>query len=113
LGNSRQRRQWIKVQLAANPLAEEAASLVKRWKTQRQAAANLVRAVRLYAALCQGDVSVLAAYFPGLVLNAQVSPPTHRAPLPPPTATFAPKSETEDLCTALDGLGLDNLDFSQ
>jgi hypothetical protein len=52
----RRQRPWIKVQLSVNVAAEEAAALVKSWKSQRQAAAYIVRAVRLYGR-CAGAIS--------------------------------------------------------
>jgi hypothetical protein len=112
MDSQRRQRPWIKVQLSANAPAQEAAALVKGWKAQRQAAAHLVRAVRLYAALCQGDLSLLEAYFPGLAFIAR--PATARRPvLAPPTVTLAVHSESEDIHDALDGLGLDGLDFGR
>jgi hypothetical protein len=111
----RHKRPWIKVQLSVNACAEEAAALVKSWKTQRQAAAHVVRAVRLYAALCQGDLSLLEAYFPGLRLNGHASYPAPVSPpsLPAPTVKLVERSEAEDLDEALAGLGLDGLDFGR
>jgi hypothetical protein len=112
MDSQRRPRQWIKVQLSANAPAEEAAALVKGWKAQRQAAAYLVRAVRLYAALCRGDLSLLEDYFPGLAFNGR--PATARHPiLTAPTVTLAVQSESEDIHDALDGLGLDGLDFGR
>jgi hypothetical protein len=75
-----------------------------------------VRAVRLYAALCQGDLSLLEAYFPGLRLNGHLAYPAPVSPppaLPAPTVTRVERSEAEDLNEALAGLGLDGLDFGQ
>ncbi len=109
----RRQRPWIKVQLSVNVAAEEAAALVKSWKSQRQAAAYIVRAVRLYAALCRGDLSLLEAYFPGLRLNGHASPAIRPPALPAPTVTLVARSETDDLDEALDGLGLDGLDFGR
>jgi hypothetical protein len=109
----RHKRPWIKVQLSVNACAEEAAALVKSWKTQRQAAAHVVRAVRLYAALCQGDLSLLEAYFPGLRLNGHASPVSRPPALPAPTVTHVERSDADDLQEALAGLGLDGLDFGR
>jgi hypothetical protein len=109
-----QQRPWIKVQLSANVQAQEAAALVKTWKTHRQAAAQIVRAVRLYAALGQGDLSILDDYFPGLVrsTSALLTTPRRISPVVP-TITYAAKSEVEDLDDALAGLGLEDLDFGR
>ena len=109
----RRQRPWIKVQLSLNADTEEAAALVKFWKTQRQAAVHIVRAIRLYAALCRGDLSLLEAYFPGLRLNGHPVPMVRPPTLSVPTVTRAARSESEDLDEALDGLGLDGLDFGQ
>jgi hypothetical protein len=109
----RRQRPWIKVQLSASACAEEAAALVKSWKSQRQAAAHVVRAVRLYAALCRGDLSLLEAYFPGLRLNGHSSPVIRPPALPAPTVTHVERSEANDLDEALAGLGLDGLDFGR
>jgi hypothetical protein len=52
----RHKRPWIKVQLSVNGAAEEAAALVKSWKTQRQAAACIVlRSVCMRR--CAGGIS--------------------------------------------------------
>lgn len=107
---NRRQRPWIKVQLSTNPYADEAAALVKGWKTQRQAAAPLVNAVRLYAALCRGDLSLLADYFPGLTVNAQLAT-APRSILAAPAVTVAARSRDQAIGDALDGLGLDGLDF--
>jgi hypothetical protein len=109
----RRQRPWIKVQLSASACAEEAADLVRSWKTQRQAAACIVRAIRLYAALCQGDLSLLEAYFPGLRLNGYPVPVSRPPALPAPTVTHVERSEADDLDEALAGLGLDGLDFGR
>jgi hypothetical protein len=109
----RHKRPWIKVQLSVNACAEEAAALVKSWKTQRQAAAHVVRAVRLYAALGRGDLSLLEAYFPGLRLNGHASLVSRPPVLSAPTVTHVERSDTDDLDEALAGLGLDGLDFGR
>jgi hypothetical protein len=111
--DKRGRRAWIKVQLADKPEAHEAARLVKHWKEERQAARNTVKALRLYAALCRGDTSVLAAYFPDLPLSTAGQPVKPRSISPAPTVTVshAPRSEAEELDEALEGIGLDGLDF--
>ncbi len=93
--------------------AEEAAALGKSWKTQRQAAAYTVRAIRLYAALCQGELGLLEAYFPGLRLNGHAVPVLRPPAIPAPTVTLPERSEADDLQEALDGLGLDGLDFGR
>ncbi len=113
MADKRRQRPWIKVQLSRSDEAQEVAALVKAWKAQRQATANIIQALRLYAALCRGDTSVLETYFPGLVLNTHVSPTARRVPMAPLTVTFAPRSGGDDLSDALDGLGLDSLDFAQ
>jgi hypothetical protein len=105
-------RPWIKVQLSLNAAAEEAAALVKGWKSQRQAAAHLVRAVRLYAALCRGDLSLLQEYFPGITFSGRMAV-AQRPILPAPTVTLTERSQAEDIQEALDGLGLDGLDFGR
>ncbi len=113
--DKRGRRAWIKVQLADKPESHEAAGLVAYWKTERQAARNIVKALRLYAALCQGDTSVLEAYFPGLPFRADRAPMQPRPTYPPVvvTVSHAPRSEAQELDEALEGIGLDSLDFAQ
>jgi hypothetical protein len=108
--DKRGRRAWVKVQLADHADAHEAATLVMQWKAQRQAATRIVRAIRLYAALCRGDLSMLQTYFPGLASSAHATT-AHRPVLAAPTVTLAVRSDAEDISDALDGLGLDGLDF--
>jgi hypothetical protein len=98
--------------LSVNPPAQEAAALVKEWKVQRRAATQIVRAVRLYAALGRGDLRLLEDYFPGLKLSAVPRPVA--VPQPAPAAAIirqAARSEREELDDALGGLGLDGLMF--
>jgi hypothetical protein len=66
------------------------------------------------AALCRGDTNVLAAYFPDLPLSTAGQPVKPRPVYPAPTVTVshAPRSEAEELDEALDGIGLDSLDFA-
>lgn len=109
----RGRRAWIKVQMADSQAAHEASALVAEWKTLRQAAGHLVKAVHLYAALCRGDVGPLYEYFPGIALGMGTRTTIPRKTQPAaPTIIHVERSETEELSEALDGLGLDNLDFS-
>jgi hypothetical protein len=108
----RRQRAWIKVQFTLTTQVEEVLALVKHWKTERQAAHHLMRAIRLYAALGRGDVSVLSDYFPGLIQHA-APPPSHRPSLAAPTLTLVAKSDAQDRDEALDGLGLEGLDFGQ
>jgi hypothetical protein len=105
-------RPWIKVQLSLTEQAADAAAVVKSWKSQRQAAGQIVRAIRLYAALLRGDRCLLEEYFPGLI-GATYPVPARRPMVAAPTITLAPRSETEELDDALDGLGLDGLDFGE
>jgi len=111
--DKRGRRAWIKVQLADKPESHEAARLVAHWKTERQAARNTVKALRLYAALCRGDTSLLDAYFPDLRLQpgSQIVRPRPVHPAIAVTLSHAPRSEAEELNEALEGIGLDGLDF--
>ena len=111
--DKRGRRAWIKVQLADSPLAHQAAAIVLNWKAQRQAAVHLIRAVRLYAALCLGDTSLLEEYFPGLTLTFGNRPTVTRRAVAPVIVSVAATSEEDDLDDALSGLGLDHLDFSE
>lgn len=85
MGEKHGQRPWIKVQLADSLLAHEVADLVKYWKTQRQAAMHIVRAVRLYASLCRGDLALLDEYFPGIFFRHSVVALVHieRFYLPP------------------------------
>ena len=103
-------RAWIKVQLTLTAQVEAAVAVVNHWKTERQAAHHLLRAIRLYAALCRGDVRVLDDYFPGLIGTAAL-PSTRRPVLAAPTITLVAQSEAQETDDALDGLGLDGLDF--
>jgi hypothetical protein len=112
--NHRQRA-WVKIQLAATITAHEAAQQVRQWKSQRQAAPHIVRAIRLYAALCRGELSLLQEYFPGLFL-ALGTPTTVKRLAPPAVAPAVPvgmvsRSQEDELSQALDGLGLDHLEF--
>ncbi len=105
-------RPWIKVQLSVSPPAEEAAALIMDWKAQRQAAAQIVRAVRLYAGLCQGDLSVLDDYFPGLLRIGQSLPvPPRKLDGANPVIVYSARSDSDDLNDALNGLGLEALEF--
>src|SRR5438552_2489526 len=105
--DKRGRRAWIKVQLADGPAAHEAAAQIAEWKAMRQAAGNLIRAIRLYAALCRGDIGPLYDYFPGLALGTSPRPSTaHQSRPSAPAIVHVERSESEELTEALDGLGL-------
>ncbi len=105
-------RAWIRVQLADDTLAHEVAEQIRTWKGQRQAAMHVVRSIRLYTALCRGDLSVLEEYFPGLTWmlgNRSAGP--RRTTSAPAVVNVELRSNGEELAEALDGLGLDKLDF--
>lgn len=113
MGNYSGKRAWIKVQLNASAEAHEAAAQVVEWKRQRVGSLNLVKAVRLYAALCRADLSLLEADFPGLILamTGRFDIRPHPAVPAPLKVTYKPRSEAEELDDALSGIGLDDLDF--
>ncbi|MHB8628555.1 MAG: hypothetical protein ACYDBJ_20290 [Aggregatilineales bacterium] len=67
----------------------------------------MITAIRLYAAMLCGDVSVLAELFLGFALGSSVGyKPTRRVPMSTPTVVFTPPSQV-DLLVVLD----DNLEF--
>jgi hypothetical protein len=104
-------RPFLKLRLSDTPAAREAARIVDDWKRQRAMSRNLVAAVRLYASLLRGDVSVLTELFPGFALGSSVGfrpPPRQR--INAPIVEIAPPSEADqesDLLGVLD----DNLEF--
>ncbi len=63
---TQRRRPTLKVRLPASPDSESAMRIVNGWKGQRQAGANVAKAIALYAALQAGDASKLRAAFPWL-----------------------------------------------
>lgn len=116
--DKRGQRAWVHVQLPDSDPAHQTAQLVKDWKSRRQAATNITKAIQLYATLCQGDTSVLVECFPGLAIGwPEMSPPvmTRRgsALLSITAVTVTPRSEDEETDDALNGLGLEALDFGE
>lgn len=91
-------RQSVHVQLKDDQEAQHALNIVTFWKSKRQAARHIVRAISLYYALLQGDTTMLLEYFP--LLRVTSSPVTvGRRPMGEPelVVTFQAKSEVEDL----------------
>ena len=64
-----QHRPHLRVRLSGGEDSAIADDITRQWKTQRQCAPNLTRAILLYASLQAGDLSVLMAEFPLLFLQ--------------------------------------------
>lgn len=92
-------RQSIHVQLKDDDEARHAFSVVTYWKSKRQAARHIVRAISLYYALLNGDTTLLFEYFPLLrvVSNSNPVASPRRAADDDLTVTFQAKSEEEDI----------------
>jgi hypothetical protein len=89
-------RQSIHVQLKDDDEAHHAFNIITYWKSKRQAARNIVRAISLYYALLTGDTTLLFEYFPLLrVVNS--SPVASRPVLDSVTVAFQAKTEEEDI----------------
>ena len=108
----RTQRAWIKVQLSAHAESHAATQVVETWKSRRQATLHLIRAIRLYSALNEGDFGALEEYFPGLALALGTRPVfPRRSGSSAPAVTYLAQSESQQLSEALDGLGMGNLEF--
>ena len=105
-------RKWLKVRLPATHEAMKALEWIATWKKEHQAGANLVKAIRLYAALERGDLSLLEECFPYLsVAIGTGRPPAWRRDFSPPSVTYAPQSQADEKADLLASLGLDELEL--
>ena len=104
------RRVWIHEQLSDSDEAREVGQILARWKTLRMGTLHLVRAIRLYAALLQGNVSLLHEYFPGIGIAFGRPAPARRVTAAAPVVEYAAKSEADNLADALD-IGFGNIEL--
>lgn len=108
-------RPFIKARLSDTIEAHEAAAIVEAWRKLRTMSQHLPRAIRLYAALLQGDDSVLAEYFPFVTRIATTRPamlqqPARQLGRPAPVVALVEQSDQDKIQEAAD-LGFDGLDF--
>src|SRR6185369_15402201 len=94
--------------LADNEEARIAVNIVQQRNKTRSGALNVMRAIRMYAGLLQGDTSLLIEYFPGLALSFGKSvsiarPKTYTEPV----ISYQPKSEEDDLSDFADSIGFE------
>jgi len=73
----RQPRIWLKTQVVISPDSMAASTVLAQWARMRQTPKHLTRAIRLYNALLQGDMTcfweLLTEYFPGVAIGMQLS----------------------------------------
>ena len=65
-------RSNLKIKLPDSPPAFEAVRITNDWKRRRLLSRNIVNAIRLYASLLQGDMSVLTELFPGFAMGSSI-----------------------------------------
>lgn len=105
-------RPHLKIRLNDSPLAIHAAQVIEHWRSARQLAYHVPRAISMYYALLQGDTSLLAEYFPFLMPALQngqtpaTAPTRRRDVAPPPVITIQEKSADDDAADLLDSLGI-------
>jgi hypothetical protein len=105
-------RPKISQKLADNDEARATVNIVRQWTKTKSGAPNIVRAIRMYAALLKGDTSLLIEYFPGLALTFGKSVSIARPRMvAEPVISYEPKSEEADLADFADSLGADALEF--
>ena len=91
-------RPFIKERLSDNEEAWSAVAVLQMWRSVRQLSQNLPRAIRLYDALLQGDVSFLRSYFPGLAIGAGIGTPLPTSfQLKAAVVTQVKRTDEEDL----------------
>lgn len=103
-------RIWFKGWKAADsPETREALAAIQGWRAARATPFHLLRAVRLYAALLRGDVSVLQELFPFLLQQASGR---YVAAMAAPVA-LASADEQGDKSSDdfMDSLGMGGLEF--
>lgn len=105
----RQGRAWVKVQLGITSESQHAAQIVEYWRSLKQAARHVERAIRMYYALQVGDTSLLKEYFPLLTLNGikAVTPELHMLDDSPGEVRAAQRGDDEDVDDFMSSLGLD------
>ena len=103
----RQGRAWIKVQLSASEQSMHASEIVGYWRTLKEAARHVERAIRMYYALQAGDASLLKEYFPLLTLARPAAPELPMMEFEPGEVRAAQRSDVQDVEDFMASLGLD------
>lgn len=96
----KQRRVKFTQKLPDTPDTYETFAITNYWRQHRTAAANLVRAIKLFAALQRGDTSLLFEFFPLLRGTLSAARPVAAAPALPAfdvQITTVAKSEADNL----------------
>lgn len=103
-----QNRPTIKARLADTPESWDAIGILATWRKTREMSRHLPRAIRTYAALLRGDLSVLEEYFPYLTsaLSAGRHTPPIRRDRPAVTIAITEKDDRDNVADLLDSLGI-------
>lgn len=105
-----QNRPIIKARLSDTDEAWDAMGVLASWRRAREMSKHLPRAIRLYAALLRGDLSVMDEYFPYLTTaigsgRPLIAPHRQNAEYRPAIA-FEEKSDADNVNDLLDSLGM-------
>lgn len=87
--------------MSNSPNAAHAHEIVEYWRTCREAARHIERAIRLYYGLLQGDTTLLRQFFPMLSLNTAAQYEQAYT-----SSGVEQKSSDDDLADFLDSLGV-------
>lgn len=100
-------RPWVKVRLSEGSDSVHALEIIQYWTRLRQCAFHVMRAVRMYYALTQGDDGLLREYFPLLSVSSSrpaIAYNLHQPVKTPAKVEAKARTEEEDKADLLDGL---------
>jgi len=100
-------RPTLKMRLSNKPDAHQAMRVLNQWAAERKRSQQVANAVLLYAALANGDASLIGKFFPGYAMGSAFARPAveRRTYSAPAAVEYVSQSEDEQLSDALDLLG--------